>query len=127
MIDLSKLDPTEKKEAIELLTKMGYNIEGDILKPQRKPKVKLKSYICRYEISCNTCKHIYFESYIMTPDVDHKYLFSRPIKEKDIRTDVKIETHTKETVTCSSCLLRLCALDKIDLAKMILKEKQRWI
>ena len=89
MIDLSKLDPTDKKEAIELLKKMGYDIEGDVSKKIVRVKVKLKSYICRYEISCETCHNVYFESYIMTPDIDHKYLFSRPIEEKEIKIEDK--------------------------------------
>ena len=127
MIDLSKLDPTEKKEAIELLKKMGYDIEGDVSKKIVRVKVKLKSYICRYEISCETCHNVYFESYIMTPDIDHKYLFSRPIEEKEIKIDAKIETHEKTTITCRYCIIRLCALEKVDLAKMLIKEKKRWI
>ena len=86
----------------------------------------LKEYINRYEIHCQTCKLVYFESYYMEPDKETGALMGLLMPEGKVTDCCDIRTSTRSVITCNSCTERLMKLDKEVIIKLYLKEKYRW-
>lgn len=86
----------------------------------------LKEYINRYEVSCLTCKLVYFESYYMEPDKETGALLGMLIPEDKVDTCCEVRTSLRKVTTCNSCTKRLMRLEKEEIIKLYLKEKLRW-
>lgn len=127
MLDLSKLSPVEKKAALKLLDSLGIDIDKAKPTKVRKKVVVLKSYINRYENRCATCNNIEFEYYHMKQNGDADFLSGLRMKESDVDSSMDIKTHVRKLVTCSRCYDRLSKLPKVELIRMLIKEKIKWI